>query len=497
MEHKCKIFKKGSKEKGITLVALVVTIVVLLILAGVSIKLVFDNNGIIERAKDAREQTIVGTEKEQVNMAYTAAVVSRKGGTITTEDLQTELDKVASTVVTDNGDGTFDILFNDTEHNYTIDNGKITEKEIINWDKILADATANPGEYKHEDQSSTNGDIGIGTDGKPVNMDLWTYSTWDKNAMLSGNSCDIIPGYKNSNIKEGKIIGKVPQYIKPEGKEEFYTVISMSYAFYGCVDMEVAPDIPTTATSMNGTFEGCTSLVKTSKIPEGVSEISSIYAGCTSLKVMPTIPSSVKRMWSAFQDCTSLTTAYEIPGTVDCMNSAFYGCTSLEKAPKILDGVKEMKSAFNGCTRLTTVSEIPSSVTDMEGTFHGCTSLKTAPKILSTNLTNMFATFFDCTSLTIAPEIPQGVTNMYSTFNGCTNLTTAPIIPSSVTDMSCTFNDCSKLQGNIEINANPTNYYDCFAGAATNGSGLTVTGSSTLLDQIIATGSSDKITKGN
>ena len=45
-----------KKEKGITLVALVVTIVVLLILAGVSISLVLDNNGIINRSKDSKTQ---------------------------------------------------------------------------------------------------------------------------------------------------------------------------------------------------------------------------------------------------------------------------------------------------------------------------------------------------------------------------------------------------------------------------------------------------------
>ena len=43
-----------SKKKGITLIALVITIVVLIILAGVSINLVLGNNGIITRARDAR-----------------------------------------------------------------------------------------------------------------------------------------------------------------------------------------------------------------------------------------------------------------------------------------------------------------------------------------------------------------------------------------------------------------------------------------------------------
>ena len=43
-----------KKQKGITLIALVVTIVVLLILAGVTISLLLDENGIIAKSKDAR-----------------------------------------------------------------------------------------------------------------------------------------------------------------------------------------------------------------------------------------------------------------------------------------------------------------------------------------------------------------------------------------------------------------------------------------------------------
>ena len=47
---------KIKQEKGITLIALVVTIVVLLILAGVSISLVLNNNGVISKAKEARDK---------------------------------------------------------------------------------------------------------------------------------------------------------------------------------------------------------------------------------------------------------------------------------------------------------------------------------------------------------------------------------------------------------------------------------------------------------
>ena len=48
--------KHYSNQRGITLIALVVTIVVLLILAGVSINALFGNNGIIEKAKESQSK---------------------------------------------------------------------------------------------------------------------------------------------------------------------------------------------------------------------------------------------------------------------------------------------------------------------------------------------------------------------------------------------------------------------------------------------------------
>ena len=62
---------KRKNQSGITLVALVVTIVVLLILAGVSINLVLGENGLITQAKEAREQTKTAevNEKTQIDSA--------------------------------------------------------------------------------------------------------------------------------------------------------------------------------------------------------------------------------------------------------------------------------------------------------------------------------------------------------------------------------------------------------------------------------------------
>ena len=57
---------KSKEEKGITLIALVVTIIVLIILAGVSINLVFGNLGIITKAKEAKRMQEQAELNEQI-----------------------------------------------------------------------------------------------------------------------------------------------------------------------------------------------------------------------------------------------------------------------------------------------------------------------------------------------------------------------------------------------------------------------------------------------
>lgn len=61
-----------KNQKGITLIALVITIIVLIILAGVSINLVLGNNGMITRAKNAKEQTDQAKINEEIQLNETA-----------------------------------------------------------------------------------------------------------------------------------------------------------------------------------------------------------------------------------------------------------------------------------------------------------------------------------------------------------------------------------------------------------------------------------------
>ena len=61
--------KGKQKNNGITLIALVITIIVLLILAGVSIATLTGENGILTRASEASEKTSIGQEIEQIKLA--------------------------------------------------------------------------------------------------------------------------------------------------------------------------------------------------------------------------------------------------------------------------------------------------------------------------------------------------------------------------------------------------------------------------------------------
>ena len=56
-------------ERGITLIALVITIIVLLILAGVTIAMVLGPNGIINRAKESKNTTEQASQNEQTDLA--------------------------------------------------------------------------------------------------------------------------------------------------------------------------------------------------------------------------------------------------------------------------------------------------------------------------------------------------------------------------------------------------------------------------------------------
>ena len=69
-----------TNNKGITLIALVITIIVLLILAGVSIAMLTGQNGILTRATDSKIESSDAEVVERVNMELNAQLTNAMAG---------------------------------------------------------------------------------------------------------------------------------------------------------------------------------------------------------------------------------------------------------------------------------------------------------------------------------------------------------------------------------------------------------------------------------
>ena len=66
--------------KGITLIALVITIIVLLILASVSIAMLTGKNGLLQKATKAKEENKLAQAKEQINLMLQEYRIERDTG---------------------------------------------------------------------------------------------------------------------------------------------------------------------------------------------------------------------------------------------------------------------------------------------------------------------------------------------------------------------------------------------------------------------------------
>ena len=137
--------QNGTKtQKGITLLALVITIIVLLILAGITIGAITGDNGIIGNAGKAKEEAEIANEKEILEKATVQAMGSNKYGNIEEAELQDELDKETGegkTEATDIGEE-FEVVFKESNRYYTVNkDGNVGEAQDIIEDKYPGDIT--------------------------------------------------------------------------------------------------------------------------------------------------------------------------------------------------------------------------------------------------------------------------------------------------------------------------------------------------------------------
>ena len=205
--------KMTKKEKGITLIALVITIIVLLILAAVSIATLTGENGILTRANDAKEQTEVADEKEAIQLAYAGAVAEKKGtGDVTASDLNREFGTNGTNATAEDGtDGEITVTFGAPSNRvYTIDsNGNILE-------------------------SGNSENQGGGTTGKVKPGEI--VKTTEKNNYSDGENTATVP--------EGFVVSKIPDEQK----------VSTGLVIYDIPEDELAT-VDWTKTNADGSYQ--------------------------------------------------------------------------------------------------------------------------------------------------------------------------------------------------------------------------------------------------
>ena len=125
-----------KNKNGITLIALIITIIVLLILAGVSISALVGDNGIVSQAMKAKKESEESAAKELVEMAWVARMSQFKEDLVkgettqdqmstyfTVEELNKQLGNKGQIISITNNDinKTYDIVYkNENENDYTI-----------------------------------------------------------------------------------------------------------------------------------------------------------------------------------------------------------------------------------------------------------------------------------------------------------------------------------------------------------------------------------------
>ena len=145
---KTKNKRNYSRENGITLIALVVTIVVLLILAGVSVNALFGNSGIIEKAKEAQNAMTKAKENDEKQIGeLTNWLDNQINGTTGGDDTPTEKPLITDSSLTSNDRTSSEsttVIAKDKKENQVVvpggfkiseDSGESVEQGIVIEDK--------------------------------------------------------------------------------------------------------------------------------------------------------------------------------------------------------------------------------------------------------------------------------------------------------------------------------------------------------------------------
>ncbi|MFQ8988697.1 MAG: BspA family leucine-rich repeat surface protein [Intestinibacter sp.] len=379
----CKEEKNNSKkytEKGITLIALVVTIIILLILAGITINMLLGENGIIRTAQEAKNTWENAIINDQENLNSLIAEL---------DEILTDKSKDIYVYLYDDGTLAFSNASEPIEGKTVVkEYGNIKGQEYKSWadedNNIVSDTP-----WFNETSLITK--VSIIDEIVPTSMSSWF------------DSC--------INLTEFENIEKI----------DTSEVKSMSGMFDTCsslATLDLSSFDTSNVTNMNGMFNHCDNLIEIIGLEKfdtsNVIDMEIMFANCGSL--------------------TNLNLNNFNTSNVESMKAMFAGIslTNLDLSNFDTSSVKSMNGMFDHCINLTEITGLEkfdtSNVTDMRAMFYECNNLQNLnlSSFNTSKVTNMGDMFFNCrtlTSLDVSTFDTSRVSDMNHIFAGCENLT--------------------------------------------------------------------------
>ena len=426
--------KNRKKKNAITLLALVITIVIMLLLAGVAIQMTMGENGLIAKSVQAQKEQAKAELYDTAKLSY--ATLNAKALENGQPSPQAEL-ALSTTEFTNK----YNVVGDDiTDKKGTVIDTKANVLNIIqgtvaggftagtttpaeSWPKTVAGVTI-PEEEKNDMI------IKLKVIGAKAKIDFFRlfrndgkiidYGTGNHTETVNGvefyNGEHIIKISKFKSLefideKEGDYEFEILQWgkIAEKNQEDFIGIPNVSKVY------EPEPD-RVSITYINAKFTEIPEWLFSKKV---TSKYMSAFSGCRGLTSIPE---------GLFKNNVNAEYFY----------ATFKGCAGLTSIPEELFknnvNVNGFSGTFRGCTGLTSIPEglFKNNVnaTNFSGTFGGCRGLTSIPEGLfkyNVNVTEFWTTFGGCTGLT---NIPEGLfkynvnTKKFSTtFEGCTGLT--------------------------------------------------------------------------
>lgn len=412
------------KNKGISIIVLVITIIVMIMLA-TSIILSISNSGIIGKASEGTFKNDLKAAQEELQIYIQNQLLNDSAYDSTL--LYATADMLEYNGVKVTGQTIKDVI--PSLKSYLKRNVRVV-KGVLEYRGDNVDDDGIP--VSEEDNNYRKWAVDIGVKAKLQNG----YDYTNKKLLSSDYALSFING-TTLEIPDSPVI-------KIIGANAYYNA--------GITSLKLSKDVQTIEANA---FRGNTALTsvdfRAGIIGSGsLTKIdSNAFLGCSKLTNIE-LPNTLTTInSSAFQNCTALKTV-SLPDSITSLGSyAFYGCSALEDV-KLPANLKIINAyTFYNCKKLQSITwpeNIASNKLQIkDGAFAGCTSLS-GKLVLPEGVTSIaYNAFANCTGITEV-VLPSTLISIGSNaFSGCTNLTKINI-PESVTSLgSNVFSNCTKL----------------------------------------------------